>query len=44
MNTDEHQKPEHQIAWIESFAQSMGGARIELFMQSMGGARIEPFV
>jgi hypothetical protein len=24
MNTDEHQKPEHQIAWIEPFVQSVG--------------------
>jgi hypothetical protein len=43
MNTDEHYKPKHQIAWIEPFAQSVGGARIELFVQFVGGARIEPF-
>ncbi len=36
MNKDEHQKPEHQIAWIEPFAQSVGGAKIEPFAQSVG--------
>jgi hypothetical protein len=32
MNTNEHQKLEHQITWIEPFAESMGGAKIEPFV------------